>query len=248
MIAAKPVVLIADDDPISRSFFCAAIERCGCTAIAAADAHAALLALRLNDANLLLIDRRMPGMDGVALLRAARAQGISAPAIVTSAELDAEVVTTLCAAGFAATLLKPASLAAIRGVLGHFLALDAILPADETAQTETNRPVQLLDDAAALTTIGGDREALRALRVLLVGELDGLAGELKLAAAAPTANLRERLHRLRASCNFCGASAVGVAALRLECALRDGSGDIESARHALIDLCAATRQMLDQQP
>jgi CheY-like chemotaxis protein len=190
----------------------------------------------------------MPGMDGVALLRAARTQGISAPAIVTSAELDAEVVTALCAAGFAATLLKPASLAAIRGVLGHFLTLDAVLPADETAQTGTNRPVQLLDDAAALTAIGGDREALRALRGLLLGELDGLAGELELAAAAPTADLRERLHRLRASCSFCGASAVGVAALRLECALRDGSGDIESARHALIDLCDATRQMLNQQP
>jgi CheY-like chemotaxis protein len=77
MIAAKPVVLIADDDPVSRSFLGAAIERCGCAVLAVADARAALQVLHSKAPDLLLIDRRMPGMDGVALLRAVRAQAIA---------------------------------------------------------------------------------------------------------------------------------------------------------------------------
>jgi CheY-like chemotaxis protein len=247
MIAAKPLVLIADDDPVSRSFLRAAIERCGCTVLAVADAHSALRVLHSKAPALLLIDRRMPGMDGVALLRAARAQGIEAPAIATSAELDAQLIADLRAAGFATTLLKPASLAAIHGVLANFLA-DAILPVDTIVRADANEPTQLLDDTAALTAIGGDRDALRALRGMFARELDALSVELETAAAGSTADLGERLHRLRASCGFCGAAALGAAAWRLEHALRHGSSDIESAREALVDVCSATKRMLDGSP
>jgi CheY-like chemotaxis protein len=247
MIAAKPLVLIADDDPVSRSFLRAAIERCGCAVLAVADARAALQALHSNAPDLLLIDRRMPGMDGVALLRAVRSRGIEAPAIATSAELDAQAIAELRAAGFATTLLKPASLVGIQDLLRDFFA-DAILPTDAIARADASEPAQLLDDAAALTAIGGDREALRALRGMFAKELDALVGELEAAAAAPRGGLSERLHRLRASCGFCGATAVGAAAWRLECALRHDSSDIERARDALVDLCMATRQMLDESP
>jgi CheY-like chemotaxis protein len=247
MIAAKPLVLIVDDDPVSRRFLRAAVERCGCEVMTVADAHAALQTLRANAAHLLLIDRRMPGMDGVALLLAVRAQGIDAPAIATSAELDAQQVYALRAAGFAATLTKPVSLAAIHELLREFLA-DAILPVDATARTDADEPAHLLDDAAALTAIGGDREALRALRGMFAGELDALVDDLKTERTGPTAELSERLHRLRASCGFCGAVAVATAARHLEYALRHASSDIESARDELVDACTATKQLLDQHP
>jgi len=247
MIAAKPLILIADDDPVSRSFLRAAIERCGCAVLAVADARAALQALRSIAPDLLLIDRRMPGMDGVALLSAMRAQGIDAPAIATSAELDTQLIAELRAAGFAVTLLKPASLAGIHDLLRDFLA-DAILPTDATARAEACAPEQLLDDAAALTAIGGDRDALRALRAMFAWELDALGRELETAVGGPTADMSERLHRLRASCGFCGATAVGAAAWRLENALHHDPSDVERARDALVDVCTATKQMLDESP
>jgi CheY-like chemotaxis protein len=247
MITAKPLVLIADDDPVSRSFLRAAIECCGCTVLAVADAHSALQALHSKAPDLLLIDRRMPRMDGVALLLAARARGIEAPAIATSAELDARLIAELRAAGFATTLLKPASVAGIHQLLGDFLA-GAILPVDAITRAEASAPAQLLDDAAALTAIGGDLDAMRALRSMFAKELDALSGELNAAAAGPTTDLSERLHRLRASCGFCGATAVGAAAWRLEYALRHDLSDVEKARDALVDLCTATKQMLDENP
>jgi len=143
--------------------------------------------------------------------------------------------------------LKPASLAGIRDLLRDFLA-DAILPTDATARAEASAPEQLLDDAAALAAIGGDRDALRALRTMFARELDTLARELETEVAGPTADMSERLHRLRASCGFCGATAVGTAAWRLENALRHDLSDVERARDALIDLCTATKQMLDESP
>jgi HPt (histidine-containing phosphotransfer) domain-containing protein len=106
----------------------------------------------------------------------------------------------------------------------------------------------LLDDAAALTAIGGDRDALRALRAMFASELDALARELETAVAGPTAGVRERLHRLRASCGFCGAPAVGAAIRQLEYALRHDPSDVDRARGALVDVCTATKQMLDESP
>jgi CheY-like chemotaxis protein/HPt (histidine-containing phosphotransfer) domain-containing protein len=244
MIAARPRVLIADDDPVSLAFLQAVVERCGCTALAAASAQAALARLQVDVVDLLLIDRRMPGMDGVALLLAARALGICAPAIATSAELDRSTTSALHAAGFAGTLLKPASLATIQRLLQRFLAPEAIVTDDEAAGSERARSMALLDDTAALSAIGGDREALRALRALFAAELDDVAGEAKSGVAAERAALAERLHRMRASCSFCGAPALAVATLRLECALRDGTGDIDSARVAFLQMCAATKQAL----
>jgi HPt (histidine-containing phosphotransfer) domain-containing protein len=183
----------------------------------------------------------------VALLRAARAQGVEAPAIATSAELDAQLIAGLRAAGFAATLLKPASLAGIQDLLKDFFA-DAILPTDAIPRAAVNAPAQLLDDAAALSAIGGDRDALRALRAMFARELDALARELETEIARPTTDISESLHRLRASCGFCGATAVGAAAWRLENAIRHDPGDVERARDALVDVCTATRQMLEQSP
>ena len=245
MITGKPLVLIADDDPVSLAYLRAAIERCGCAAIAVADAQAALLVLQANAADLLVIDRRMPVTDGVALLRAARNQGIRAPAIASSAELEPAMIAALHAAGFADTLLKPASLATIRRLLQRFLALDANAPNTDVPRIETSEPIQLLDDAAALTATGGDREALSALRRLFIRELDAIANEVKAMPTAAELVLGERLHRLRASCGFCGAAALGAAALRLEQAIRVGTGEEEAA--AFLELCAATKQALAAQ-
>jgi CheY-like chemotaxis protein len=236
-----PTVLIADDDPVSLGFLQTAIATLGCTAIAAENGSAALKLAGAGAVDLLLLDLHMPDAGGTVLLRALRARGVHAPAIATSAEFDAGSVAALHADGFADTLAKPASLDAIESLLRQHLALDARASPSQPAD-DSPTALPLLDDASALAAIGGDIDAMRALRKLFAQELDALEHDLRDVASPDSPALSGRLHRLRASSGFCGATALAAAALRLQCAL---GGD--AARAAMADFaqtCSATRSAL----
>ncbi|HEY2396970.1 MAG TPA: response regulator [Rudaea sp.] len=245
MIAASPRVLIVDDDAVSLAFLLKAVERCGCEAIGAADAAGATARLQVEHADLLMIDRRMPGIDGTALLRELRTLGVQAPAVATSAELDQAATAALLRAGFADTLLKPADLATIQRLLLRFVTPVATAPHRCAVAIESAESTALLDDAAALIAIGGDHIALRALRVLFANELDDAAiGTADPADAEQRRAVIERLHRMRASCRICGAPALGSATQQYERALREESNDVASARAVFLQTYSATRQAL----
>jgi CheY-like chemotaxis protein/HPt (histidine-containing phosphotransfer) domain-containing protein len=249
MIAARPRVLIVDDDAVSLAFLLATVERCGCEAVGAADAAAVTSRLQVEHADLLMIDRRMPGIDGPTLLRELRALGIQAPAVATSAELDPAATAALLRAGFADALLKPANLATIRRLLRRFVTPVETVPEPCAIAIESAESTALLDDAAALIAIGGDRIALRALRALFVNELDDAASVTADPADAEQRRaVIERLHRMRASCRICGASALDRAARQYERALREDSNDVAPARAAFLQTCTATRQALAAVP
>lgn len=221
---SRPRVLIVDDDPVSLRFLEAAVMQCGFIAITAADGVTALTANGSFD--LLLIDRHLPDVDGADLLRALRERGVDALAIATSAEIDAATAAQLRAAGFADILEKPASVQRIGEVVTRHL--PEIMPI-------------LLNDAAALNAIGGDAEALRALRSLLAQELEQLERDLTHGSLATNpAQLGERLHRLRASCGFCGASALASHAAEWQNALRNGSETTDEIRDAFVAACHET--------
>jgi CheY-like chemotaxis protein len=235
-----PTVLIADDDPVSLGFLGAAAEALGCATLAAADGAQALQLADANTLDLLLLDLNMPDIGGPVLLRELRAHGVCAPAVATSAGLDTAAVAALHAAGFAATLDKPASLEIIEDLLRRYLALDAsarpALPADDAPGV-----LPLLDDRSAIAAIGGDHEAMRALRSLFAQELEIFERDLQCAMPDLPA-LSGRLHRLRASSGFCGAAALGAAALRLQQAL--GQDLTSEAMEDFERTCSATRQAL----
>ena len=239
MIAGKPCVLIADDDPVTLRFLESVVGHCGCEVIAIANAPGALRSLPPGAIHLLLLDRRMPGLDGIALLRALRAAGIHAPAIATSAELDAAAIATLRSAGFDDVLLKPASFATIRTLLGRFLPLDGSVLPDIASRGPDVAELPLLDDALALAAIGGDRDALRALRGLFATELAAIDSDLESGLAPAGVTFGERLHRLRASCGFCGAAQLGATVARFEQELRAGTNS-EDAVTAFLRTCRAT--------
>jgi len=239
MITAKPCALIVDDDPVSLAFLATALERAGCRCLTAGDAATALAVAREQRIDLLLLDRRMPGCDGVELLRALRTEGVETPAVATSAELDASTIHALHAAGFSATLLKPASLAAIGDLLRRVVSLPAEAAASAAPVQRRAQETPLLDDPCALAAIGNDRDALLALRQLFAGELHVLEMQLADDAYGDEA-AAERLHRLRASCGFCGAMALADVVSRLQEALRNGE-DTRALVAEFKDLVSATR-------
>jgi CheY-like chemotaxis protein/HPt (histidine-containing phosphotransfer) domain-containing protein len=217
-------VLIVDDDPISLRFLEAAVAQSGCVVETSVDGATTLAAD--GDLDLLLIDRNLPDIGGIELLQALRKAGITAAAIATSAQIDADASAQLRAAGFVDVLEKPASVQRVIEIVVRHLPKTA--------------PI-LLDDIAALGAIGGDTDALRALRDLLARELEQLEHDLTHAdPASNPSRLDERLHRLRASCGFCGASALATCAADWQAALRAGSPSANSLRDAFVSVCRET--------
>lgn len=238
MIAGPPRALIVDDDPVSLAFLGAVLDGVGCRTRAFASPDAALADVHAAGFDVLLIDRRLPGSDGPTLLRRLRSRRVEAPAIAMSAAMDATIEQQMHEAGFAATLAKPATIDAVRAVVGRFVALPSEpgvgLPTGSLPEDDS-----ILDDRAAAAAIGGDTTALAALRRMLVTEITSIEHELREGAIGNEATA-ERLHRLRASCGFCGAPALAASARRLD----RTSGDPLSADDARVDFLRTCRATL----
>ena len=221
-------VLIVDDDAISLRFLKSAMEQLGCRTVGTASLAEALAAAAETRFDLLLLDRNMPGGGGVDLLAALREREVIAPAIATSAEITESTRVQLHAAGFAACIEKPVTLARLGEILRPWLRDLDVAP---------------LDDAAGLAATGGDQQALRALRTMLADELSTLRDNVAQKTIAPDA-LLERLHRLRASCGFCGAPKLAGAAVALEHALRANASDTPAQRGNFIARATETIEAL----
>lgn len=213
-------VLVADDDPASRRFLGDGLRQFGADAETCADGMAALARARHERLDLLLLDCRMPGAGALEVLDALRADPAAAsrssPAVATSAACAARERRRLLDAGFAEVLVKPCDLPALRRALA-------------LARSDGQAP--LLDDAAALAS-GGDARTMQALRGLLRSELAALDAELE-RLACDRAAFAERLHRLRSSCGFCGATALGASAAALQQHLREAPAGVPLPLQAL---------------
>lgn len=243
----QPRILVADDDAVSLRFLVAALGELGAVATAVENGAATLAACAAAQFDLLLLDRRMPDCGGATLLRALHERGVATPAIATSAELDAATRTELQCAGYVDALTKPIGLDALARVLATHLpggcGPRARQPASlRTASQGNTGTADVLDDTSGLASVGGDRATLRALRGLLAGELEALHDRLAVTKNPP--DLADALHRLRASCRYCGAAALHDAALRLEAAIRTETADVSAAFAYFTETCAKTRAAL----
>jgi len=211
-------ILVADDDPVSLHFLVSALSELGCAATGVANGSAAVAASAQSPPDLLLFDRCMPDLGGAPLLRELRRGGCNAPAIATSAELDAPICAELAAAGYVDALTKPIGLEQLAALLGthlpewqasrHRMTTHALAGA-----SAATLQAAVLEDGPALAGVGGDRETLRALRGLFLQELGTMLPRI---ATLPADELSEWLHRLRASCRYCGALRLLEVTERLE--------------------------------
>lgn len=225
-------VLVADDNPLSRAFFGEAIGLGGHHATMAADGVQAVALATDRAFGLILLDNRMPGLDGPAALRRIRdgmGPSCDAPAVATSA--DAGIGRRgFLDAGFAEVLIKPVGVDVLRALLDRYLGPPQPL---------------LLDDVLALEKAGGDESILAALRRLLAGELEELPAEItRFAEHADHAALRERLHRLEASAGFCATPLLARAIASLRTALEAGPAWPGAALEEFLEVCRRTHLAL----
>ena len=195
-------VLVADDDPASRLFLVEAMRTLGLDAEACDDGTAAIACGRREAYDLLLLDCRMPGAGAQQVLRELRgdpaAPSAESTAVATSAEMDAAERQRLLSGGFTDVLQKPCDLADLRRIV-------ALVQPD--AQP-------LLDDTQGLASTGSE-PIMRAMRALLRDELVGIYQDLA-TAVLTEAGFGDRLHKLRGSCGFCGATALAARVVQLQ--------------------------------
>ncbi|HET6380841.1 MAG TPA: response regulator [candidate division Zixibacteria bacterium] len=82
-------ILVVDDDPAIRDAVRDVLEMEGLPVETAADGSEALVKITARAPRLVLLDMRMPGLDGWGFARELRAAGIELPVVVMTAAADA---------------------------------------------------------------------------------------------------------------------------------------------------------------
>jgi two-component system phosphate regulon response regulator PhoB len=93
------MILLVDDDPLTRAAHGGMLEEHGHTVIHSPDGAHALLCLRCNRFDLLLLDHQMPGMTGGELLQHLQDEGLQLPTIMVSGVIGPREVQALLGNG-----------------------------------------------------------------------------------------------------------------------------------------------------
>lgn len=100
-------ILVVDDDPDIRQVLLDRMSAYGYAVETAIDGREALDALRRGRFDGMLLDMRMPQVDGIEVLRQARLQRPDMPVVMVSALSAKEQVARATAQGACAYLIKP---------------------------------------------------------------------------------------------------------------------------------------------
>jgi EAL domain-containing protein (putative c-di-GMP-specific phosphodiesterase class I) len=107
--AGLPRILIVDDEPHALRIFSAFLSAAGMETVTAASGERALELLGAECFDTVLTDVRMPGLDGIALLHAARKQDADLPVVLVTACPAADLSEDTMEIAPAGLLLKPVS-------------------------------------------------------------------------------------------------------------------------------------------
>lgn len=118
---ARPVVLVVDDEESMRYFLEKTLRREGYEVVPAKDGPEAIAAAERQPVDLVLADVRMPGMDGVALLRALRTIHPRVPVVLMTAYGTVEDALAAMKQGATDYVLKPFRVEQIRDTVAKAL-------------------------------------------------------------------------------------------------------------------------------
>lgn len=222
-------ILIADDNEINRAFLIGVLRSFQHEIAEAEDGNAAISRCREQRFDIVLMDIRMPGVDGIqATQRIRDIPGYEqTPIVALTADLQVRQRDALMAHGFAATLAKPVSRQILLDVLSS--CVDGAPP--PAPEPDPGEPP--IDRQIALSATGGNRELVERLTDMLARELAQF--EPAIAAAMDDKQLdsaREMVHKLRASAGYCGAGPLQSAAAAFEEALSAGDAKEIDRRRA----------------
>lgn len=130
VVAATGMVLIADDDPITRALVKGSLEQMGFQVTEATNGAEALDALQKYQPDLLLLDVKMPVMDGIQTLKKLRKlpAGKHLPVIMLTGLADSDSAAKAAAAGATDYVTKPINWRLLGQRIRHQLHLNTSIP------------------------------------------------------------------------------------------------------------------------
>jgi two-component system, NtrC family, response regulator AtoC len=166
-------ILVVDDEEGIRSFLAEALEMDGHTVTEASGGAEALKELERRTFDLLVTDLRMPGVDGMTLVRKVRAEQPETEVIVLTAHGSVETAVEALKLGAFDYLQKPiGSPAELRILASRALERRALLTLKARAAREGEQEIPLTYGDAVMTPVVGalQRVARADATVLLLGE------------------------------------------------------------------------------
>lgn len=126
----RTTVLVADDHPLFRAGVADAIRRDPSLELAGEceDGHEALEEIRRVQPAVVLLDLKLPGIDGFAVLDAIQREHLPTRAVVVSAAEDSAAVYRAIASGARAYLTKAAAEATIRDAIAAVARGETLIP------------------------------------------------------------------------------------------------------------------------
>ena len=121
-------ILFIEDDRMNRRVVRDMLDVAGATMDEAEDAETGLALIGANDYEIVLVDLRMPGMDGIEAIGHIRARAdakAKVPIIVVTADTALDLRERCLAAGADDVLFKPVAMDALFDAIGRILARDA---------------------------------------------------------------------------------------------------------------------------
>jgi signal transduction histidine kinase/CheY-like chemotaxis protein len=113
-------VLLAEDNPINAILARALLEREGCAVECASNGLEAVAAARAGGHDLILMDVRMPGMDGIQAARVLRLEGFPGAIVALTADAFEDDRRACLAVGMDDFLTKPLEVGALRAILARW--------------------------------------------------------------------------------------------------------------------------------
>ena len=184
-MASAGHVLIVDDDAANRLAVRTILAGAGFEAEEARDAFAALDLIDRQPPHAVLLDLKMPGMDGFGLLENLKRRAVQVPVVVLTGHGDEFTASKCLEAGADAFLDKPPERAALLLAVSNAVARGKLLEENRALKVQEEPP--LLGDSAAMAELRENiaRVAPSRATVLIVGE-SGTGKEL----------VARRIHRL----------------------------------------------------
>ena len=118
-------VLFVEDDPMNRRVVKDMLRVVGANMAEAEDAETGLRMIDESDYDIVLMDLRMPGMDGITAIRHIRAMTTAKsglPVIVVTADTAVDLRERCIAAGADDVILKPVAMGALLNAMGRMVA------------------------------------------------------------------------------------------------------------------------------